>query len=129
MAACTNPAATNGGSADLTPYFPVENNSQVQAFIIERADGPFADSNSAPAITTPFYTMPGFLSGECTTGPTGIGHLQVSANADPDDPRADDFNGEMVLQDWGLHLVDMTIAMGNLTALGSTQSNAWLQNH
>jgi hypothetical protein len=34
----------------------------------------------------------------------------------------------MVLQDWGLHLVDMTVAMGNLVELGARQSAAWLEN-
>jgi hypothetical protein len=126
--ACTNPAALTGGSAALTPYFPIASNPQLQAFIIQRADGPFADSDSAPDITTPFYAMPGFLSGACATGPTGIGYLRVSANTDPDDPRADDFNGEMILQDWGLHLVDMTVAMGDLVELGSRQAASWLQN-
>ncbi len=126
--ACTNPAALSGGRAPLTPYFPIASNPQLEAFIIDRADGPFADPENSPEIMTPFYTMPGFLTGECATGPTGIGYLEVGVNADPDDPRADDFNGEMILQDWGLHLVDMTVAMGDLVALGALQAQAWLED-
>lgn len=126
IAACTNPAALSGGSATLAPYFPIASNPQLEAFIIQRADGPFADPDNSPAIDTPFYSMPGFLDGECATGRTGIGYLRVGVNSDPDDPRADDFNGEMILRDWGLHLVDMTIAMGNLVELGSSQASAWL---
>jgi Protein of unknown function (DUF3089) len=125
--ACTNPSALSGGRASLTPYFPIASAPLLGEFIIDRADGPFADSSTAPEITTPFYTMPGFLEGECTTGPSGIGYLRVSVNADPEDPRADDFNGEMILQDWGLHLVDMTVAMGNLVELGAVQSATWLE--
>ncbi len=128
VGACTNPGALSGGSAELTPYFPVASNPQLEDFIIDRADGPFADPANAPQITTPFYTMPGFLNGQCATGPTGIRYLEIGVNADPDDPRADDFNGEMVLQDWGLHLVDMTVAMGDLVALGARQAEAWLSD-
>ena len=124
--ACTNPAALTGGSATLAPYFPIASNPQLEAFIIKRADGPFATRENSPAITTPFYSMPEFLSGECSTGPTGISYLKVAVNSDPADPRADDFNGEMILQDWGLHLVDMTVAMGNLVQLGALQAEAWL---
>ena len=126
LGACTNPAALPGGSATLAPYFPVASNPQLAAFIIKRADGPFANQENSPAIATPFYSMPGFLSGECATGPTGIGYLRVVVNSDPADPRADDFNGEMILLDWGLHLVDMTVAMGNLEQLGALQADAWL---
>jgi len=128
FAACVNPAAPSGGSAALTPYFSVASNPQLDAFIIERADGPFADPASAPPIATPFYTMPDFLRGECTTGPTGIRYFRITVNADPTDPRADDFNGEMVLRDWGLHLVDMTMAMGDLVELGASQARAWLDD-
>ncbi|NQX89504.1 MAG: DUF3089 domain-containing protein [Halioglobus sp.] len=126
--ACTNPGALAGGSVGLRPYFPVASNPQLDAFIIPRTEGPFADAANAAEITTPFYSMPGFLEGQCTRGPTGIGYLRVGVNADPSDPRADDFNGEMILQDWGLHLVDMTVAMGNLVELGAGQAASWVQS-
>ena len=97
-------------------------------FIIQRVDGPFTDPEQAPPITTPFYKMPGFLSAECVVDQSGISYLKVSVHADPDDPRADDFNGEMILLDWGLHLVDVTVGMGNLVQLGASQAQAWLQD-
>ena len=126
VSACVNPAVFGGGRAPLAPYFPVASNPLLETFIIPRADGPFSDPEVSPAIETPFYSMPEFLNGECATGPTGIGYLRVSVNSDPIDPRADDFNGEIILRDWGLHLVDMTVAMGNLVELGSQQADAWL---
>lgn len=83
---------------------------------------------SAPPITTPFYTMPDFITGVCRVDNNGVSYLEASVLADPADPRADDFNGEFIGGDgWGLHLVDMTIAMGDL-ALGSSQAQAWLQD-
>ena len=29
---------------------------------------------------------------------------------------------------WGLHLIDVTIAMGDLVELGATQARSWLQD-
>ena len=34
------------------------------------------------------------------------------------------FNGE-ILADWGLHLVDMNLAMGNLVELAKSEGAAW----
>ena len=40
-----------------------------------------------------------------------------------------DFNGEFIGGDgWGLHLVDVTIAMGDLVELGAVQTKSWLQD-
>lgn len=129
MAICANPAALSGGSASLYGYFPVESNPGIDAVIIKNAQGPFADPATAPPITTPFYTMPDFISGECVVDDNGVSYLKVSAHADTSDPRADDFNGEFIGGDgWGLHLVDMTLAMGDLVAVGAAQAQAWLQD-
>jgi len=128
-AICTNPAALAGGRANLSGYFPTTGNTRLEVVIIKRANGPYADPASAPPITTPFYTMPDFISGVCRVDNNGVSYLEASVLADPADPRADDFNGEFIGGDgWGLHLVDMTIAMGDLVALGSSQAQAWLQD-
>ena len=72
--------------------------------------------------------MPDFISGQCVLDENGISYLEATANADPLDPRADDFNGEFVIfPGWGLHLVDMTLPMGDLVDLGSAQATSWLQ--
>lgn len=128
-AICSNPAALAGGRAALSAYFPVSSNPGIDAVIIKRANGPFADPASAPRLTTPFYAMPDFVSGECTLDDNGVSYLQANALGDPADPRADDFNGEFIGGDgWGLHLVDMTLTLGNLVTLGAQQAEAWLQN-
>lgn len=127
-AVCTNPAALSGGSASLDAYFPVESIPILGALIIPRADGPYADPDTAPPITTPFYTMPDFVSGDCVLDDNGVSYLEATAHADPTDPRADDFNGEFLgFPGWGLHLLDMTLPMGDLVNLGEDQANAWLQ--
>lgn len=128
-AICTNPAALSGGSASLDAYFPVESIPILGDLIIPRADGPYADPDTAPPITTPFYTMPDFVSGDCVLDDNGVNYLEATAHADPADPRADDFNGEFIgFTGWGLHLVDMTLPMGDLVDLGENQANAWLQD-
>jgi hypothetical protein len=129
-AMCTNPAAPAGGAASLNSYFPATPiPGVIGALIVERVDGPYADSASAPPISTPFYAMPDFISAQCVLDDNGISYLQATVKADPLDPRADDFNGEFnAFPGWGLHLVDMTLPMGDLVDLGSTQADAWLQD-
>ena len=128
-AVCTHPAALGGGSAIMDPYFPVENLPLLEAVIIPRVDGPYADPDSAPPIATPFYRMPDFIRAQCLVDGNGYSYLEAVAIADSTDPRADDFNGEFIGGDgWGLHLVDVTIGMGDLVDLGADQATAWFQD-
>ena len=53
---------------------------------------------------------------------------EVTINADPADPRVDDIPGNLTPQ-WGLHLVDMNLVMGDLVALANSQATAWLREH
>jgi hypothetical protein len=108
-AACTNPASVGGGSAPLTPYFPTEQAS------------PF--SGEGPEITTPWITYPDFLTGECVQD-GDVDYLSLTIASDPADPRTDDINGDLTPQ-WGLHLVDANIAMGDLVDLTQTQIDAY----
>ena len=44
------------------------------------------------------------------------------------------FNGDVIVgnairRQWGLHLIDMHLVMGNLISIASAQSAAWLQQH
>ncbi|MEM9255777.1 MAG: DUF3089 domain-containing protein [Pseudomonadota bacterium] len=128
-AICVNPAAPAGGAANLSPYFPEGSLQTLSAVIIPRAQGPFAAADTAPPITTPFFRMPDFIRAECKVDDNGYSYLEARALADSTDPRADDFNGEFILGDgWGLHLVDVTLAMGDLVDLGHLQALAWLSD-
>ena len=56
--------------------------------------------------------------------------LSVHVNADPNDPRADDIVGDVLVnnqvqKDWGLHLIDVNLAMGNLVELVREQAKAY----
>jgi hypothetical protein len=97
--------------------------------IFKRANGPFADPANGSTITTPFYSMPGLITGDCVVDDNGVSYLEATVHADATDPRADDFNGEFMFGvGFGLHLVDMTLALGDLVELGAAESRAWLQD-
>lgn len=124
-AACVNPAALTGGKATLTPYFPGEVKG---VFTVALGDGssPYADPEAHDPIPTPYYSMPDFVQAECVASDQ-YNYLEISVMADPEDPRADDFNGDFRgVPGWGLHLVDVSLALGNLIELAETQGAAWL---
>ena len=122
VAACTNPAALGGGKAVSDNYLGTRGaglGSGIQAPWVK--DG--------PAVTTPFVKAPGLISTECVTSGK-FSYLAVTVNADPADPRTDTIAGDVtilnkVLADWGLHLIDMPVVMGNLVELANTQAKAW----
>jgi hypothetical protein len=103
MTACNNPAALAGGSALLTPYF--------------RAGG--VGVPDATAVSTPYLTLPAFLRAECVAR-DGFSFLEITVLGDAADPRPDDITGDLT-PDWGLHLVDVHLAMGDLVKLAEAQ--------
>lgn len=123
-AACVNPASLAGGEGELKAY--LSNSSQI------------ADSSAPPpmwargkaAPTTPFVAVPGLLTGQCVAK-GGFNYLEARVNADPADPRADDIPGDVVgpngavAADWGLHLIDANIAMGNLVDVVGAQAKTY----
>jgi hypothetical protein len=87
----------------------------------------------AKTIDTPFVSAPGLLSGECVDR-DGFSYLSITVNADPSDPRADDIAGDVVREgkvaaDWGLHLIDANVAMGDLVDLVAKQAKAYTKNN
>jgi len=125
--ACNLPGALSGGKAELHAYLA----SQGDNLASSSAQPAWTSAN--PEINTPFVYVPGLISGECITK-DGFSYLSVTVNADPNDPRADDIAGDVVIEeriakDWGLHLIDMHLTMGNLVTLAKQQSKAYLGQH
>lgn len=121
QAACVNPAAPKGGAAPLKSYFGARAQLVGEAAPIAWAKGKTIDA--------PFVTTPGLITAECVASPAGS-YLAVTVNADPQDPRTDEIGGEVVAAgrvqaDWGLHLIDMHLAMGDLVAMADAQGKAW----
>jgi hypothetical protein len=121
-AACVNPADPAGGTTTLQPYFlvtPVEGTLLGGTGAIE----PFADPERTDEITTPWVTYPDFVSGECVTE-GDFDYLELTVDSDPDDARTDDIGGDLT-PEWGMHLIDANVAMGDIVDLVSTQAAAY----
>jgi hypothetical protein len=126
VAACVNPAALGGGAGPLHAY--MTNSEQIVADAARKGPEWVKDK----PIKTPFVSVPGLLSAECKTTADGFNYLSVHINADPADPRTDDIAGDVVVfgqvqKNWGLHLIDVNLAMGNLVDLVGSQGGAWLK--
>ncbi len=123
-AACTNPAALGGGSGELHAYLSTDGSMIVQTTTPKPWVVP------ARPIDTPWVSVPGLLTAQCMTNDNAT-YLEVSVHGDPSGPRTNDIVGDLmvgkaVLANWGLHLVDVNLSMGNLVDIVGQQSKAWL---
>jgi Protein of unknown function (DUF3089) len=125
MAGCTNPAALGGGSGELHAYLTTRG-----GIVDVGPSEPRPWVTPPQPIETPFVSVPGMLTSECVFDKNGS-YLAVSVHSDPAGPRASDIPGDIVvngnvLTDWGLHLIDMPEAMGNLIDIARQESKAYL---
>jgi hypothetical protein len=126
QAACANPAALRGGSGVLDAYLSAGR-------ISTGSDGPrepFDWTTPAKPIDTAFVKVPGLLSAECVANEHGS-YLAVTVHPTPGAARTNDISGDVVvngqvLQDWGLHLIDANLTMGNLVAIVGDETKAYL---
>lgn len=123
-AACVNPAALAGGAGELKAYLSnADNIASSAAATPEWVKG-------RPNPKTPFVAVPGLISGQCVSK-DGFNYLEAKVNANPADPRTDVINGDVtgpggvIAKDWGLHLIDANIAMGNLVDVVGEQAKAY----
>jgi hypothetical protein len=123
-AACANPAALGGGGGALHSYLGSAG----------RGNGSSAEPRAwvtpPQPINTPFVSVPGLLTAECVSNEKGS-YLEITVHGNPADPRTDDIVGDVVVggqvqADWGLHLIDVNLAMGNLLDVVRQQSKAYL---
>ena len=126
QAACTNPAALAGGKADLHAYLAARGRSVAAA-----GAEPKPWTTPEQKIETTFVSTPGLLTGECVTSAAGT-YLSVKVNADPADARADEIAGDVVTNgqvqaNWGLHLIDVNVAMGDLVAIVGEQAKEYVK--
>jgi len=125
VAACANPAELAGGSGELHAYLS--------------ATGRTIISTSAPKswvvpprpIETPWVSVPGLLTARCTSNENAT-YLEITVHGDPADPRVDDITGDLgaagnVQANWGLHLIDVNLAMGNLVDIVGQQAKAFVK--
>jgi len=127
QAVCANPAALRGGSGMLDAYLSVGR-------ISTGSDGPrepFDWTHPAKPIDTSFVKVPGLLSAACVTDEHGS-YLAVTVHPTANGARTNDISGDVVvngqvLQDWGLHLIDANLTMGNLIAIVGDETKAYLK--
>jgi hypothetical protein len=123
VAACVNPANPAGGDGVLQSYLASGN------VAIAAATLPPPPWVKGKSVTTPFVSVPGLLTARCASTPT-FNYLAIHVNADPASPRVGDIVGDIVVggqiqKDWGLHLIDANLAMGNLVAIVGQEAKAW----
>jgi Protein of unknown function (DUF3089) len=123
-AACTNPAALAGGSGELHAYLSTDGRT------ITGTSKPKPWVMPEKAIDTPWVSVPGLLTAKCSSNANATGYLEITVNGIPADPRTDDIVGDIgaganVLANWGLHLVDVNMTMGNLLDIVGQQAKAY----
>jgi hypothetical protein len=123
IAACTNPAALGGGSGDLHAYLSATGRT------ITGTSPPSPWVAPDKPIDTSWVSVPGLLSAQCKSNEHAT-FLEITVRGIPSDPRADDITGDLVangqvLTDWGMHLIDVNLAMGNLVDIVGQQARAW----
>jgi len=125
-AACTNPAALAGGSGALRAYLDktgrtITSNAPAKPWVTPEQP-----------IETPWVSVPGLLTAKCASNDNASGYLEVTVHGDPADPRVDDIVGDIgvgtnVLANWGLHLIDVNLSMGNLLDIVGQQTKSYLK--
>ena len=118
--ACTNPAKLGGGKAIAGGWLGAEGSGASGAPANPWAKG--------ARITTAFVRTPGLFSSECVSS-GGSNYLAITTNAVPSDARTDSITGDvmaggMILKDWGLHLLDVSLLQGDLLRLVNSQEAA-----
>jgi hypothetical protein len=125
QSACTNPAALGGGSGELHSY--LGSGGSGIATVNEAKPGPWVKPEQP--IATPFVSVPGMLTAECVVNEHGS-YLAVTVHGNAAGPRASDIVGDVVvnkqvLPEWGLHLIDVNLTMGNLLDIVDKESKAY----
>ena len=122
VAACTNPAALGGGAGELHSYLGAAGRNGDNG-------EPTPWVSPPQKIETTFVSTPGLLSAECVSNEHGS-YLEITVKADPKDPRTDTIAGDVVTNgqiqaNWGLHLIDVNLSMGNLVDIVGEQAKAY----
>jgi len=123
IAACTNPAALGGGNGELHAYLATDGRTIVSV----TKPKPWVVPERP--IDTPWVSVPGLLTARCASTEHGT-FLEVTIHGDPGGRRTDDIVGDLavggsVQANWGLHLVDVNLGIGNLVDIVRQQARAY----
>ena len=126
VAACVNPANLSGGVGALKSYFSTGRDIVADA-------APPKTWLTGGSLETPYVATPGLATAQCVSA-NGFDYLAIHVNKNEPGPRAHDIQGDIVvggvvLKDWGLHLIDANLAMGNLIDIVREEGRAWAAAH
>jgi hypothetical protein len=116
-AMCVNPVDPAGGPAVAQPYFAIASSGLLGGRV-----QPFDDETRTDEITTPYVSYPDMVTVECIDDGT-VGYLEMSVTT-AEGPRADDVGGDLT-PEWGMHLIDVNVVMGDLVDLVVSQSSTF----
>jgi len=120
--ACVNPAALTGSDGALHALLPTREN------LLGQPTTAGTWGTRIQGLQTTFVALPGVMKGQCVER-DGASYLAVEFQPVPGwsqpDVAGDVVSGGRVLPEWGLHLVDMNLAMGNLVQLVRRQAAAY----
>jgi hypothetical protein len=124
QAACVNPAAIDGSKGALHSYLSSGGGS-----ITGSAAEPQPWVKPEKKIETRWVSVPGLLTAKCVSNGKAS-YLEVTVNGNSSDPRTDDIPGDVIANgkpnpSWGLHLIDVHLAMGNLVDIVGKQAKAF----
>ena len=109
---CTDPVELTG-SRKLIPYVPTR---RIPGLVGSQTDEP-------PAAATPWAKLPDQYGGRCEEA--GGANFERVIPLHADDPRPQ--VTENPSPEWGLHIIDVNIAFGNLQRLVARQAARWLR--
>jgi len=119
-----NPAALAGGSGEAQAYLAAGGTFNESSLATEWVKG--------KPIATPFVSVPGLLTAQCEKNQKNdVGsYLAITVHGDPTAARTAEIPGDVVVggraqPDWGLHLIDVHLFMGNLLAIVRDEAAAY----
>jgi hypothetical protein len=122
VAVCTNPVTFGDASGQLHAYLSASG----RTITTQQAQLPWTARGT---VETPWVSVPGLLSARCATNEHAT-FLEITVHGNPADPRVDDIAGDIgppgkPSANWGLHLIDVNLAMGDLLRVVGQQATAW----
>lgn len=121
-AGCVNPADPSQPTASLEveSSFLLDGKGALGANI-----EPFEDPTLAAELATPWVTYKDLVSAKCVNDGE-FSYLSLALTGTAPGGRIDDVGGDLT-PSWGMHLIDMNVAIGNLVDLAASQGEAYLQ--
>jgi Protein of unknown function (DUF3089) len=114
---CTNPAALAGGSGLLDPMWPSQPFDPMSIL----SQGIAALGLKQPTPSTVWFTLPGAYSAQCVDS-NGAHVLMIKARDGAQTPNPSP------TPEWGLHLLDANIALGNLISIVRSEAGAFVRS-